>query len=253
MRRYTLLSLLVAVVFAASVTAQPATQTAEAAPTGGITDVRVGDHITYERAVLDFESSPNGEPPRFSWRYRDGDTIIRVMLPETKATTITGGQGLGRAISHYRVVRTQPGWLYVDLHLDGAASSVNVFSLDDPGRIVVDVAPGGNQLFASPAHANGTYIMSPRAERTIKGGELRVHGYGRPFEASGVWRIKDSDGRIVSRGTYNTADWLSTWGHYSFRATYPDALSGERGTLEVGSLSARDGSFSGASVPLRFR
>lgn len=255
MRRYTLIPLLAALVFTVSVVtiaAQPVTRAAEAAPAGGVTDVRFGDHTTYERAVLDFRASPTGEPPRFSWSYSNCDTVVRVRLPETQATAITGGPGLGRGISHYRVVRAQPGWLYVDLHLTGAARSVNVFSLDGPGRIVIDVTPGGTQLFASPAHANGTYVMAPRPGTTVGPGGLRVGGYGRPFEASGVWRIKNSDGRIVSRGIYTTADWASTWGSYSFRAGYPAALSGERGTLEVGGLSARDGSFSGVAVPLRF-
>lgn len=253
MRRYTLVPLLVALVFAASVAAQPTASTAEAAPAGGVTDVRFGDHITHERAVLDFRASPTGEPPRVSWNYRTGDTVIRVRLPETRATATAGGLGLGRAISHYRVVRAKPGWLYVDLHLTGAARSVNVFALDAPGRIVVDVVPGGTQLFASPAHANGTYVMTPRPGAAVGPGEIRVGGYARPFEASGVWRLRDSGGRIISHGVYTTTDWTSAWGAYGFRAHYPAALSGERGTLEVGSHSARNGSFSGVSVPLRFR
>lgn len=255
MRRYTLVPLLATLVFAVSVVtiaAQPIARTAEAAPAGGITDVRFGDHVTKERAVLDFRASPTGEPPRFSWNYRNGDTVVRVRMPETRATATTGGPGLGRAISHYRVVRAEPGWLYVDLHLTGAASSVNVFALDGPGRIVVDVAPGGTQLFASPAHANSTYVMAPRAGKAVGPGGFRVAGYGRPFEASGVWRVKNSEGRIVNRGIYTTTDWTTAWGAYRFRAGYPVALSGERGTLEVGGLSARDGSFKGVSVPLRF-
>ncbi|WP_047866559.1 Gmad2 immunoglobulin-like domain-containing protein [Rubrobacter aplysinae] len=258
MQRYTripLLATLAAMVLAASAAAiaiQPLTKTAEARTAGGVTDVRFGDHITYARAVLDFDASPTGEPPRFSYRYRDGDTVIRVRLPETRATALTGGQGLGRAFSHYRVVRQNAGWLYVDFFLTDAARSVNVFSLDDPGRIVVDATPGAVQLLPSPTQANGTTVMAPRAGSAVGPGFL-VHGYGRPFEASGVWRIKDSSGQIVEQGRYTTADWTSTWGAYSFRPDYPATLKGERGTLEVGSLSARDGSFDGAAVPLYFQ
>lgn len=254
MRRYTLIPLLAALVFTismATLAVQPLTKKAEAAPAGGITDVRFGDHIAYERAVLDFDASPTGEPPRFSYRYNYGDTVIRVRLPETQATAMTGGVGLGRAFSHYRVVRKEGGWLYVDLFLKDAARSVNVFSLDDPGRIVVDVTPGSVQLLPSPAQANGTTVMAPRTGRAV-GPNFQVHGYGRPFEASGVWRIKDSSGQIVRQGRYTTADWTSTWGAYSFRPGYPASLSGEEGTLEVGDLSARDGSFKGVSVPLYF-
>jgi hypothetical protein len=258
MRRYTLIPLipvLAALVFALSVTTlavKPLTKEAEAAPAGGITDVRFGDHITYERAVLDFGASPTGEPPRFSYRYNDGGSVVRVRLPQTRATALTGGPGLGRAFSHYRVVRKQGGWLYVDFFLKGAARSVNVFSLDDPGRIVVDVTPGGTQLLPNPAQESGTTVMSPRPGSAV-GPEFRVHGYARPFEASGAWRIQDSSGRVVKQGRYSTADWTSTWGAYSFRPGYPASLSGERGTLQVGSLSARDGSFTGVTIPLYFR
>ncbi len=251
MRGYTLVSLLVALAFAASVAAEPGARSVEAAPlgAGGLTDARFGDHITHERPVLDFQGA---SAPQFGWSYRPGDTVVRVRLPETQATSVSGGAGLGRAISHYRVVRSQNGWLFVDLHLRGAARSVNVFELRDPGRIVVDVRPGGLQTVTAPARAGGTYVMSPRGGTQVGPGEFRVNGYGRPFEASGVWKL-NSGGRVVSQGIYTTADWSVTWGAYNFRATYPEHLSGQRGTLEVGKLSARDGSFSGASVPVRFR
>lgn len=250
MRGYALVSLLVALAFAASVAAEPGARNAQAAPVDGLKDVRFGDHITHERAVLD---SRGAAAPEFNWSYRPGDTVVRVRLPETQATAVTGGPGLGRAISHYRIVRSQNGWLFVDLHLRGAARSVNVFELRNPGRIVVDVRPGGLQTLPSPAFAGGTYIMTPRGGTEVGPGEFRVSGYGRPFEASGVWRLRDSGGQVVSRGIYTTADWSVTWGAYNFRATYPERLSGQRGTLEVGKFSARDGSFSGASVPVRFR
>jgi hypothetical protein len=256
MRRYVMIPLIAAVLFAASavlISVQPLARSAEAAPAGGVTDVRFGDHITYERAVLDFDASPTGEPPRYSWRYREGDTVIRVRLPETQATALTGGNGLGRAFSHYQVVRKDGGWLYVDLFLNSAARNVNVFSLDDPGRIVVDVTPGAVQLSPTPVHENGVYVMSPRPGSAAGPGEMMVHGYARPFEATGVWRVKDAGGQIVRRGTYTTADWASTWGAYSFWVDYPASLSGQSGTLEIGSASARDGSFTGASVPLYFR
>lgn len=250
MNRHTLVPLLIALVLVTSVAAQPVVESAEAAPANGLTDVRSGDHGGYERAVLDFRAST---APEFSRSYRNGDTVVRVRLPETRSTDISGGKVAGDAISHYRVVRTKPGSLFVDLHLEGAARSVEVFALDRPGRIVVDVTPGGTQLRPGPKSANGTYIMSPRSGAAVGPGEFRVGGYGRPFEASGVWRVKDSDGRVVSRGNYKAADWADTWGAYGFKATYPERLGGERGALQVGQLSARDGSFEGAAVPVTFR
>lgn len=252
MRGYTLVSLLVALALAASVAAEPSSRSAEAAPvgtSGGLTDVRFGDHIAHERAVLDFRSAA---APEFDWSYRPGDTVVRVRLPETQAAFVTGKSGLGRAISHYRVVRTKPGWLFVDLHLKGAARSVNVFELRDPGRVVVDVRPGGLLTIPSPARADGTYVMTPRGGAEVGPGEFRVSGYGRPFESTGTWRLENSAGKVVDRGFYTTADWTGAWGTYSFRVAYPERLSGQRGTLEVGEISARDGSFEGAVVPLRF-
>lgn len=224
----------------------------------GISDVRFGDHGTFERAVIDISTAgvnPDAQPT-FSYSYRDGDQLLRVNLPTVGTTAKTDGLGLNRAISRYYVVRA-PGAadnLFVDFHLKGAASSVEVFKLENPARIVVDVAPGGTALFPKPATSNLAVTTVPRANNLVgSSGTFAVRGYARPFEAQGTWRIKNASRQVVRQGAYRTNDWATTWGSYAFTAGYPATLSGKRGTLEVGQHSPNDGTFSGASTPVRFR
>ncbi|HET7478741.1 MAG TPA: Gmad2 immunoglobulin-like domain-containing protein [Rubrobacteraceae bacterium] len=222
-----------------------------------IQNVRFGDHTTFERAVIDLGHGgvPGQVAPTFSSSYRQGDWIVRVDLLSVTATARTDGSGLGRAISKYYVVRSRSstGNMFVDFHLTGAAKSVNVFKLDNPARIVVDVTPGGTTLFPRPVTGASTVVTRPRTDMLVGPDTFIVSGYGRPFEASGVWRIKNASGTVVRRGTYTTSDWAATWGAYKFSAGYPSSLSGHSGTLQVGELSPKDGSFMGVSVPLRFR
>lgn len=222
-----------------------------------IQNIRFGDHTTFERAVIDLGHGgvPAQSAPTFSSSYKQGDWIVRVNLPSVTATSTTDGSGLGRAISKYYVVRSRSstGSLFLDFHLTGAAKSVNVFKLDNPARIVVDVTPGGTTLSPRPVTGASTVVTRPRTDNLVGPDTFTVSGYGRPFEASGVWRIKNASSIVVSRGIYTTSDWTTTWGAYRFSAGYPSSLSGHSGTLQVGELSPKDGSFRGVSVPLRFR
>lgn len=230
---------------------------AQAAAPDTLQNVRFGDHVTFERAVIDLGSGgvPAKFAPDFSSSYRDGDWIVRVKLPTVTMTNKTDGAGLGRAISKYYVVRSgsSAGSLFVDFYLTGAARSVDVFKLDNPARIVVDVTPGGTTLFPAPVAGTRTVVNVPRTDRLVGSENFTVAGYGRPFEASGAWRIKNAGGRVVRQGTYTTSDWSVTWGAFRFSASYPMSLSGHSGTLQVGEFSPRDGSFRGVSVPLEFR
>lgn len=230
---------------------------AQAAVPDAIQNVRFGDHTTFERAVIDLGhgGAPAQSAPTFSSSYRQGDWIVRVNLPSVTGTVRTDGSGLGRAISKYYVVRSRSsaGSLFVDFHLTGAAKSVNVFEMDNPARIVVDVTPGGTTLSPRPVTGASTVVTRPRADNLVGPDAFTVSGYGRPFEASGVWRIKNASGAVVSRGIYTTSDWMMTWGAYKFSGSYPSSLSGHKGTLQVGDLSPKDGSFRGVSAPLRFR
>ncbi len=215
------------------------------------------DHGTFERAVITLGkgSVPGDFAPTFSSSYRDGDSLARIKLPTVTKSLKTDGAGLSRAISRYYIVRS-PGAarsLFVDFHLKGAAKSVSVYKLDNPVRIVIDVTPGGTMLLPKPATGARTVVTGPRARSLAGPRTFIVTGYGRPPEARGAWRIKNADGRVVRQGAYTTSDWAATWGSFKFSASYPSRLSGRRGTLQVGELSARDGRFRGVSVPMRFR
>jgi hypothetical protein len=130
---------------------------------------------------------------------------------------------------------------------------VKVYKLDNPARIVIDVTSGGKTLYPRPAAGARTIVTEPRVRNLAGPRTFVVTGYGRPPEAQGAWRIKNSSGRVVRQGAYTTSDWAATWGSFKFSASYPARLSGRRSTLQVGELSARDGRFRGVSVPLRFR
>lgn len=231
------------------------------APAGAMTtpdtvrDVRFGDHISYERAVIDLGTRKEaGElAPSYRSSNRDGDWLVRVDLPTARHTLTSGGAGLGRAISRYHVVRTQGGTLSVYFHLTGAASRVNVFRLNHPARVVVDISPGGTAIYARPTIGANTVILTPRTGRSVGPRTFMVKGYGRPFEGRGAWRVVDASGKVVRQGTYTTSDWVTAWGAFVFSVAYPERLAGTEGTLEVGQYSPKDGHFQGASVLLNFR
>ncbi|MGI9050339.1 MAG: Gmad2 immunoglobulin-like domain-containing protein [Rubrobacteraceae bacterium] len=220
-------------------------------------DVRSGDHGTYERMVLDLGSSkaPADYTPYYSWARVAGGTVVRIQLPTVDSTLKTDGKGLGGGISRYYVVREKSGGsMFVDVHLKDTAGPVNVFYLNYPGRIVIDVPTGGSlNPYPKAAFGKNVVLMQPRAGYIVGPDIFTAEGYGRPFEATGSWRLKDSTGAVVSRGSYKTSDWAETWGRFSFSLDYPASLGGSSGTLEVGRYSARNGSFEGVSVPLKFR
>lgn len=233
----------------------PAAQSAGVADT--LLDVRFGDHGTYERAVLDLGSArtPADFVPYYRWARINGSTVLRVRLPTVDSTRKTDGKGLGVGISRYYVVRASDrGSLFVDLHLTDSAGPVNVFYLNHPARIVVDVPEtGGDSPHPGAAFGESAVIMKPRKGSTVGPEAFSVTGYGRPFEARGTWRVKNAAGKVVRDGSYETSDWSGTWGRFAFTTSYPASLEGREGVLEVGEQSARDGKFRGVSVPLRFR
>ena len=244
-------------IFAALVVLPAGSVSAEPMVADTLRDVRFGDHGTYERMVLDLGSSeaPADYAPYYSWARVAGGTVIRVHLPTVDSTLKTGGKGLGLGISRYYVVREKSGnSMFVDIHLADTAGPVNVFYLNYPGRIVIDVPTGYSpNPYPEAAFGKNVVLMQPRAGYTVGPDIFTVEGYGRPFEGSGSWRLKDSSGAVVDQGSYRTSDWSETWGRFSFSLDYPASLSGSNGTLEVGRYSAKDGSFDGVSVPLKFR
>lgn len=229
-------------------------QTLGAADT--IRDVRFGDHVTYERMVLDlgYEELPADFAPNYWWAYNGGGTILRLNLPTVSSTFITDGFGLGKGISRYYVVRGLNGErLSTEVHLTDAAGPATVFYLNYPARIVVDVPTGGQNFRPEPVLGENVVVKQPRANYTVGPGIFTITGYGRPFEAVGAWRILDASGTVAREGAFYTSDWATTWGRFAVTADYPAYLGGQSGTLQVGKYSARDGGFEGVSIPLTFR
>lgn len=241
------------------------TSTADASSGGALAGVSFRDHGTFERAVINVRTA-DGEAPRFSSQHASGARVIRVSMPEVMRAERPDGvnPAAGAALGRYYAVRhpsaalgqDPSGGLFVDVHLREPIRSVRVLTLDDPARILVDVFPAepGSAMAPPPAISSNVVTLSPRARTTVGPEAVSVTGYARPPGAQGVWRIKNANGRIVSRGAYSTNDWLEMWGFYAFDAPYPASLAGGRGTLEVGYASPADGSFSaGTSIPVSFR
>jgi hypothetical protein len=257
MKRWTLSMLFVAlaVLFAGPAAAQV---TASSAPEDTLQELRFGDHITFERAVLDFGTQEVSADfaPVHPWARSDGNTVVRISLPTIDSTLTTDGEGLGKGISRYYVTRAETGdHLVVDLYLTDEAGPVDVFYLNYPARVVLDVPvyPELENPYPEAAFGERVVVTQPREGYVVGPDLFTVTGYGRPFEAHGSWRIKDAEGEVVSEGSYRASDWLDAWGRFSFAVDYPASMSGQEGALEVGEHSARDGDFEGVSVPLTFR
>lgn len=221
-----------------------------------VLDVRFGDHGSFERAVIDlgYADAPADFAPNYRWTTNGQGTIVRVALPTVDSTYTTDGFGLGQGISRYYVPRSLNGQrLAVEFHLTEAAGTPEVFFLNYPARIVVDVPTTGQNFYPKPVVGESVVVKQPRAGYTVGPDVFTVTGYARPFEAQGTWRLKDASGNIAREGSYFTSDWATTWGRFAFTADYPAYLGGQSGTLELGEYSARDGSFVGTSVPISFR
>lgn len=245
--------------FAIVLVAMLAMGTASAQTTGPadtVWDVRFGDHGSFERAVIDlgYADVPADFAPDYRWTTNGRGTIVRVALPTVSSTYTTDGFGLGQGISRYYVPRSLNGeQLAVEFHLTEAAGTPEVFFLNYPARIVVDVPTTSQNFNPKPVVGENVVVKQPRAGYTVGPDIFTVTGYARPFEAQGIWSIKDAFGNVAREGIYFTSDWTTTWGRFAFTADYPAYLSGQGGTLELGEYSARDGSFVGTSVPIAFR
>jgi hypothetical protein len=114
---------------------------------------------------------------------------------------------------------------------------------------VVDFEPTGEPLRSQPPAVGGdTVLVEPRAGDRV-GDPLTVSGYSRNFEASNTIVLTDPEGETVVSRTVTGNDWSSTWGY--FEATLDLRPFTGKGTLQVGTSSARDGSFQGVEVPVR--
>jgi hypothetical protein len=212
--------------------------------------VRHGVHEGYERVVLDLGTGRKAAETVPEWNLMSptGDGLLRVTLPSVSATSVSDGRFGDALLKSFYVVRAPDGGMCVDV-LSRKAFTYRVLELSDPARLVVDFKPSGKPLEVPLPKAGGnTVLVEPRAGARIDT-PLTVSGYSRNFEASNTIVLEDSRGGVVARRTVRSNDWTSTWGYFEATLDLPP-FSG-KGTLRVGTESARDGTFDGVEIPVR--
>ena len=211
--------------------------------------VRYGVHEDYERVVLDLGTGeePAEMVPKWSLMSPAGDGLLRVTLPPVSATGVSDGRFSDNLLKSFYVVRAPEGGMFVDV-LARKAFRYRVLELSDPARLVVDFKPLDKPLrVALPRAGGNTVLAQPRAGALIST-PLTVSGYSRNFEASNTIVLLDSQGEIVARQTVQSNDYIETWGYFEATLDLPP-FSG-RGTLRVGTESARDATFEGVEIPI---
>jgi Immunoglobulin-like domain of bacterial spore germination len=209
------------------------------------------EHEGYERAIIDFGfgSTPASQVPAWSLSSPTGEGYARITLPGVDATAVSDGTFGGSILDNFYVVRAPGGGLFVDIFATGAFQ-YRVTELSEPGRLTIDYRPANVDLgFPIPAQAQRTVLFQPREGDAIVS-PLTVSGYSRNFEASNTVTLRDSGGNVLSQTTVSSNDWLDTWGYFETPFEFP-AFEG-RATLQVGSESARDGSFEGVEIPVTY-
>lgn len=212
--------------------------------------VRYGEHEGYERVVIDLGvgNEPARTLPRWTLSSPKGDGLTRIHLPSVSATGVSDGEfGEGLA-EDFHVVRAPEGGMFVDLSAR-KAFRYRTLELSDPARLVVDFEPAGTSLKQpQPAEGGNTVLVEPRAGSRVSD-PLTVSGYSRNFEAANTVVLKDARGRELFRETVTANDWSTTWGYFEATLDLPP-FSG-KGVLQVGTASARDGSFEGVEIPIK--
>lgn len=212
--------------------------------------VRHGEHEGFERVVLDLGAGeePAGAVPRWMLDSPEGDGLLRVNLPSANATAVSdGGFGDG-LLEGFHVVRAPEGGMFVDV-LARKGFSYRVLELEDPARLVVDFEPAGRSIKKPPPAEGGeTVLLEPRSGAEISD-PLTVSGYSRNFEAANTIVLTNDRGKVLVRETVIANDWSSTWGYFEATLNLPPLP--RKGTLSVGTGSARDGSFEGVEIPVR--
>ena len=180
-----------------------------------------------------------------SW---SGGGLLRVTLPSMSRTSVSDGPLGDALLQSFYVVRAPEGGMFVDVFAS-KSFAYRVLELSDPARLVVDFRPEGSPLKPRPPAVGGdTVLVEPRSGARI-GDPLTICGYSRNFEASNTIVLEDSRGRAVIQRTIPSNDWTSTWGYFETTLELP-SFEG-KGTLRVGTESARDGTFEGVEVPVK--
>lgn len=214
--------------------------------------VRHGAHEGYQRVVLDLGTGdrPSETVPEWTLMNSSDDGLLRVTLPSINRTAVSDGTFGEGLLDRFYVVRAPEGGMFVDV-FTRKTFAYRVLELSDPARLVVDFKPAGSPLKTRPPAVGGdTVLVEPRAGAGI-GDPITVCGYSRNFEASNTIVLTDPEGKTVARRTVLSNDWASTWGY--FEATLDIRPFKGKGTLQVGTHNARDGTFKGVEVPVKGR
>jgi Immunoglobulin-like domain of bacterial spore germination len=210
--------------------------------------VRYEANEDYERAVIDLGTGlePAGPVPEWSLVSQEGKGLLRVTLPSASATCVSDGEFGDGLLESFHVVRAPEGGMFMDIFAR-EAFLYKVVELGDPARLVIDFKPKGDLKAPLPAESGDTVLVEPRPHASISD-PLTVNGYSRNSEAANTITLIDSEGKILVRKTVLSNDRDHTWGYFETTLDLPP-FSG-KGTLRVGTESARDGSFEGIEIPL---
>lgn len=214
--------------------------------------VRHGTHGGYERVVLDLGTGdrPSESVPGWTLMSLADKGLLRVTLPSISRTAVSDGTFRDALLKRFYVVRAPEDGMFVDI-FTRKSFAYRVLELSGPARLVVDFKPTGSPLKTRPPAVGGnTVLVEPRAGARI-GNPLTVCGYSRNFEASNIIVLTDSEGKTVVRRRVLSNDWASTWGYFEATLDLPPFEG--KGSLRVGTQSARNGDFQGVEVPVKGR
>lgn len=217
----------------------------------GIRDVRFASHQGYERLVVDFGAggAPAASVPEWSLASPTGEGYARIALPGVGATATTDAQLGGSIMDSFYVVRAPGGGMFIDIFATGAFQ-YRVIELSEPGRLAIDYRSSVTPLaIPLPERNENTVVTQPREGQPITG-PLTVSGYSRNFEASNNIVLLGPGGEVLAQKNALGNDWADTWGYFETTLQVP-AFQGQ-GTLQVGTQSARDGSFEGVELPVSY-
>jgi hypothetical protein len=175
-----------------------------------------------------------------------GRRAVEGLRPSVEATAVSDGELGGELLERYYVVRAPDGGMFVDFFAR-EAFVYRVVELSDPARLAIDFKPTGLPSCGPlPARGGNTVLVRPRDGESV-GDPFTVSGYSRTFEASNSISLLGPSGEVLAQETVTSNDWSETWGYFETSLPRPPALAGG-GTLQVGSYSARDGSFEGVGI-----
>ena len=195
--------------------------------------------------TIDFvtaQAAPATSAPVMSAEFIRSSAVVRIFL-DLETTSVTDQLVQSGLVDRVYVARRPDRTLFVDFHLV-APSLARVSVAESPGQVILELAPGGDELAGLAAFAQNVVVISPTTGPVEV--PIEIVGYSRNFEANTVARITQ-DSSVLDEDFTTAADWVETWGEYSL--TLDPTGSGEA-ELFVGEQSAQDGSDRGVVIDI---